>query len=116
MNEPPRTRPGDLHATRIPYAVPDSLDQLTGPRSGRVELPVRWSPKTGYDLGDPDDRIQLYTTVISEAATVDDLARFLDQDLLIELWPQLRLPRYCVRRWHTAFPRLAAIGAGGVWQ
>ncbi|MGC4940592.1 hypothetical protein [Kribbella sp. DT2] len=118
MNEPPRTQPGDLHAARIPYVVPDSLDQLTGPRSGVVELPIPidWSPKTGYDLGDPDDRVLLYTTVISEAATVDDLARFLNKDLLIALWPQLRLPRYCVRRWHTAFPQLAAIGAGGVWQ
>jgi hypothetical protein len=118
MNDERRTQPGDLHATRIPYVVPDSLDQLTGPSSGVVELPIPidWSPRRSYDLGDPDDRISLYTTVISEAATVDDLARFLNKDLLIALWPQLRLPRYCVRRWHTAFPQLAAIGVGGVWQ
>jgi hypothetical protein len=54
--------------------------------------------------------------VISEASTVDDLSRFLNKDLLIELWPQLRLPRYCVPKWHEAFPQLAALGSGGIWQ
>jgi hypothetical protein len=118
MNEDRRTQPGDLHESRIPYVVPESLDQLTGPRTGIVELevPLNWSPQRTYDLGNPDDRISLYTTVLSEASTVEDLTRLLNKDLLLELWPQLRLPRYCVRRWHTAFPELAALGAGGVWQ
>jgi hypothetical protein len=118
MNDEQRTQPGDSHASRIPYVVPESLDLLTGPRSGIVELPIPidWSPKHSYDLGDPDDRVSMYTTVISEASTVAELSRFLNKDLLIELWPQLRLPRYCVRRWHTAFPQLAALGSGGVWQ
>lgn len=113
-----RTQPGDLHESRIPYVVPDSLDQLTGPRTGTVELgvPINWSPKRSYDLADLDDRVSLYTTVISEASTIADLSRFLNKDLLIELWPRLRLPRYCVRRWHSKFPELAALGSGGVWQ
>lgn len=112
------TQPGDSYASRIPYVVPDSLDQLTGPREGIVELPtpIDWSPKHTYNLADQDDRVSMYTTVITEASTVADLTRFLNKDLLIELWPLLRLPRYCVRRWHTAFPQLAALGAGGVWQ
>lgn len=118
MNEERRTMPGDLHESRIPYVVPQSLDQLTGPRSGVVELgvPIAWSPQRNYDLGNPDDRVTLYTTVLSEASTVEDLSRFLNKELLLELWPQLRLPRYCVRKWHTAFPELAALGAGGGWQ
>lgn len=118
MNEERRTQPGDTYASRIPYVVPQSLDQLTGPRTGTVEVgvPIDWSPPRSYDLADFDDRVSLYTTVLSEASTVEDLSRFLNKDLLIELWPQLRLPRYCVRRWHTAFPELAALGAGGVWQ
>jgi hypothetical protein len=32
------------------------------------------------------------------------------------LWPRLRLPRYCVRRWRGQFPQLAVLGSGGVWQ
>ncbi|WP_132194456.1 MULTISPECIES: hypothetical protein [Kribbella] len=118
MNEDRRTKPGDLHESRIPYVVPESLDQLTGPRTGIVELgvPINWSPKHTFDLADHDDQVSLYTTVISEASTLEDLSRFLNKDLLIELWPQLRLPRYCVRRWHDQFPQLAALGSGGVWQ
>jgi hypothetical protein len=118
MNEPRRTQPGDTYASRIPYVVPESLDQLTGPRTGIIELPtpIDWSPQPRYDLDNPDDRVSLYTKVISEASTVDDLSRFLNKDLLIELWPQLRLPRYCVPKWHEAFPRLAALGSGGIWQ
>jgi hypothetical protein len=118
MNEERRTQPGDLHASRIPYVVPESLDQLTGPRTGIVELPVPidWSPRPTYDLADPDDRVSMYTRVISDASTLADLSRFLNKDLLIEVWPQLRLPRYCVRRWHSRFPELAAIGTAGPWQ
>jgi hypothetical protein len=118
MNEPRWTQPGDSYASRIPYVVPDSLDQLTGPRTGMVEIPVSvgWGPQRVYDLGNPVDRQYLYQTVLSEASTLDQLTRLVNKDLLIELWPQLHLPRYCVRRWHTAFPQLAQIGAGGIWQ
>jgi hypothetical protein len=118
MNEERRTQPGDLHESRIPYVLPESLDQLTGPLTGIVEvgIPIDWSPQRAYDLNNPDDRIALYTTVLSEASTVEDLSRFLNKDGLLALWSQLRLPRYCVRRWHAKFPELAELGAGGVWQ
>ena len=118
MNDEHLTQPGDLHAKRIPYVVPESLDELTGPRSGVVEVgtPINWSPQRTFDLANRDDRVSLYTTVISEASTPAELSRFLNKDLLIELWPQLRLPRYCVRRWHTQFPQLAALGTAGPWQ
>ncbi|MGW7683678.1 hypothetical protein ACWGID_23275 [Kribbella sp. NPDC054772] len=118
MNEPRYTQPGDSYASRIPYVVPESLDQLTGPRTGIVELPVsiNWGPQRVYDLANADDKLSLYKTVLSEASTPAQLTSLVNKDLLIELWPQLHLPRYCVRRWHTAFPRLAEIGAGGIWQ
>lgn len=118
MNEPRPTEPGDSYASRIPYVVPESLDQLTAPRTGIVELPVAldWGPQRVYDLSKADDRLFLYQTVLSEASTLDQLTALVNKDLLIELWPQLHLPRYCVRRWHTAFPHLAELGAGGIWQ
>ena len=118
MDDERRTQPGDLHASRIPYFVPESLDQLAGPRTGIVEVgvPINWSAKRTFDLADHDDLVSLYTMVISEASTLADLSRLLNKDLLIELWPRLRLPRYCVRRWHGQFPQLAVLGSGGVWQ
>ncbi len=118
MNDYPRVQPGDLYDSRIPYVVPASLDQLTGPNSGTVELPVHidWGPERTYDLDDPDSRLSMYIRVISEASTVDELARYLNKALLIELWPQLRLPRHCVRLWHSTFPQLAALGSGNAWR
>jgi hypothetical protein len=110
-------KPGDSYASRIPYVVPDSLDDLTGPASGVIELPRGIEP-TGrrYDLDDPSSRVSLYVRVISDATTTEDLTTYLNRDMLRWLWPQLHLPRYCVRRWHERFPELAAIGAGGPWQ
>jgi hypothetical protein len=118
MNAPRFTEPGDSYASRIPYVVPDSLDQLAGPRSGIVELTVSivWGPQRIFDLDNADDRLYLYQAVLSEASTLDQLTQLVNKDLLIELWPHLHLPRYCVRRWHVAFPQLAEIGAGGIWQ
>ena len=109
-------QPGDSYASRIPYVVPDSLDELTGPTTGVIELPRGIEP-TGrrYDLDDPSSRVSLYVRVISDATTAEDLD--ISQPGHVRwLWPQLHLPRYCVRRWHERFPELAAIGAGGPWQ
>jgi hypothetical protein len=103
---------------RIPCPVPDSLDELTGLVTGVVDLPVHldWGPDPSYDLADPDRRLALYVAVISEAGSVAELARYLNHELLVELWPRLRLPRHCVRRWHDAFPELAALGSENAWR
>jgi hypothetical protein len=50
----------------------------------------------------------LYTKVISEASTQDDLTQYLSRDILVALWPRLRLPRRCADLWNQAFPQLAA--------
>jgi hypothetical protein len=106
-------KPGAYAATR-PYVVPDSLDELTGPASGTVELPIsiHWGPDKGHDLDDPDYRRLMYERVVREANSVDDLRRFLNRDLLIELWPTLILPPQCSDLWHAKFPQLAALGTG----
>jgi hypothetical protein len=107
-------KPGDTYESMIPYVVPDSLDDLTGPTTGTIELPVSidWGPDRTYDLGDPDARLWLYTRTIREASSTDQLAQFLNRDLLIELWPKMRLPRRCVEMWHAKFPVLAEAGSG----
>jgi len=116
MSDDGLAKPG-AYAASIPYAVPDSLDQLTGPTSGTVELPISidWSRDRTYDLDDPDDRRWLYTRVIREAASAEELASLLNRDLLVELWPQMHLPRHCVERWHARFPELARIGSAIRW-
>jgi hypothetical protein len=110
--------PADDFGSRIPYVVPASLDELTGPASGVVELPVQldWAPDTRYDLDDPDSRRSCYVKVLSEASTREELARYVDKDLLVETWPRLTLPRHCVRLWHDTFPELAALGSGNAWR
>jgi hypothetical protein len=51
-----------LYEDGRPYTVPDSLEELTGPTSGVVELPQRldWSEQGRYDLSDPRQRNLMY--------------------------------------------------------
>lgn len=105
--------PGAYEAAR-PYVVVADLEELTGPASGSVELPVSldWGPRRLYDLSDPARRERLYTIVIREAQVPDDLRLRLNRGLLIELWPRLVLPARCSAAWHARFPQLAALGTG----
>ena len=105
--------PGAYEAAR-PYVVIEELDELAGPATGVVELPVTldWGPRPIYDLSDPARRQRFYTVVIREAQKPDDLRRHLNRDLLIELWPGLVLPERCTAAWNAQFPQLEALGTG----
>ncbi|MFK4797342.1 hypothetical protein ACI3K5_01470 [Streptomyces sp. MPA0124] len=100
-----------LYREKFRRRLPESLDELHGPSQGIVELPLHmaWSGMTSYDLGKPRQRMGLYRTVLHEGLR-DDLPRYLNQDLLLELWPVLRtLVGRSVRAvWENAFPELAA--------
>ncbi|MER6148101.1 transcriptional regulator [Streptomyces hirsutus] len=91
--------------------MPESLDESRGPTQGVVDLPphMAWSGMTSYDLGKPRQRMGLYRTVLHESLR-DDLPRYLNQDLLLQLWPVLRtLVGRSVRSvWEDAFPQLAS--------
>lgn len=54
-----------LYEDGRPYTVPDSLEELTGPTSGVVELPQRldWPEQGRYDLSDPRQRNLMYERV-----------------------------------------------------
>ncbi|MET9692995.1 transcriptional regulator [Streptomyces sp. NPDC006514] len=84
---------------------------MHGPTQGVVELSLHlaWSGMTSYDLGKPRQRMGLYRTVLHEGLC-DDLPRYLDRDLLLQLWPVLRtLVGRTVRTvWADAFPQLAS--------
>ncbi|MFE6627610.1 MULTISPECIES: hypothetical protein [Streptomyces] len=100
-----------LYREKFRRRLPKSLDELRGPTHGVVDLPphVAWSGMTSYDLGKPRQRMGLYRTVLHEGLD-DDLPRYLNQDLLLELWPVLRtLVGRSVRAvWEDAFPQLAS--------
>ncbi len=50
----------------------------------------------------------MYKTVLTEAASVDDLNTWLDATTLAQLWPTLWLPPQLRRTWEERFPDLAA--------
>jgi hypothetical protein len=100
-----------LYREKFRRRLPESLDELQGPTHGVVELPLHmaWSGMTSYDLGKPRQRMGLYRTVLHEGLH-DDLPRYLNQDLLLHLWPVLRtlIGRTVRAVWEDAFPELAS--------
>jgi hypothetical protein len=101
--------PGGFYAFR-PIVVPADLDALQGPLSGVVHLPshIDTSARASYDLADVRRRAMLYAVVILEAWRDEDFAAWLNRDALIELWPDLQLPRPVRARWEAIHPVLAA--------
>lgn len=96
------------YAAVRPYTVPDTLEELTGPTGGVVELPghLDWGPRRLYNLDDFSDSRLLYMRVIRESTHVEDLRRFLNAQVLTRLWPQLVLPPRVRALWQDRFPSL----------
>lgn len=88
--------------------TPSSLDELHGPLTGRVTLPLHleWSGRRDYDLSDSEDLTWMYSRVIREACSVKDLTEYLDGATLVRLWPDLNLPARHVVVWEDKFPQL----------
>ena len=91
-----------------PVVVPERLDLLTGPTTGAVQLPrhLRWSGNARYDLDQPGRIVDLYRTVINEAASPVDLHTYLHRATLVALWPSMWLPVAVRRAWEDHFPEL----------
>jgi hypothetical protein len=102
-------QPRILYEDGRPYTVPDSLEELTGPTSGVVELPLRldWSEQGRYDLSDPRQLNLMYERVIRESMRVEDLRAYLDGRMLQRVWRQLWLPRKVRGLWESRFSELA---------
>ncbi|WP_432190538.1 hypothetical protein [Streptomyces sp. Tue6028] len=99
-----------LYREKFRRRLPTSLDELRGPVQGIVQLPlhVAWSGMTAYNLDRARQRMGLYRTVLHEGLR-EDLTAYLNQDLLLQMWPVLRtLVGRTVRAvWEDAFPQLA---------
>jgi hypothetical protein len=91
-----------------PYDVPDQLEQLEGPRSGQVELPlnVYWGPPHTFDLDNESDRVEAYQATLREGRVVDQV-ELLNRDLLVQLWPELLLPVRVRALWESRFAELS---------
>ncbi|MBG0815718.1 hypothetical protein [Planomonospora sp. ID82291] len=100
----PRISYGD----RRPYTVPETLEELTGPADGTVELPTRldWSEQRRYNLDDPAELGLMYERVIRESMRAEDLRRYLDGRTLLRVWHRIFLPRRVRTLWEERFPQL----------
>ena len=88
--------------------MPPSLDDLRGPASGVVDLPVRlyWSGSRRFDLADPHQAADLCEAVLDTAATSGDITGWLNAGLLIRAWPVLGMSRAKRDAWESRFPVL----------
>lgn len=99
-SEPAAARPGWVRDVELPA----SLDELRGPTTGVVRLPLRlyWSgpdPQgVEWDVGTDDGRTWLYEVVLREG-TLDDVRRFVAGNELARLWERLYLPPWLRAAW-----------------
>ena len=91
--------------------VAASLADLRGPARGVVELPLRlfWSvPDRTFDLDQPSRLQAMYEAVLREASRPDDLASYLNGEVLVAVWPELFLPKGLRRAWEDRHRALRA--------
>lgn len=98
-------RPG-----RRALVIPD-LDELVGPTSGTVELPLRllWLPNRRLDLDNIELLKFMYQQVLDSAVTADELRAWLHGPTLIRLWSTLGLPRGLRQAWEDRHPQLRTL-------
>ena len=101
--------PSRLHG--VADRIPTCLDDLKGPRHGRVTLPTRlaWSGPANYDVGDPGERLTLYCLLL-DCGQRDDIIRYVNAALLRQDWPRIRrlTARRVIRLWERQLPDLVA--------
>jgi hypothetical protein len=96
-------------ATTAPYPDPPArLDDLTGPTTGKIKLPITidWGPARTYDIGHDADRRVVYEFVLQEASTTEEVGRYVNGKALAEVWARLWLPRRVRDQWEKRFPEL----------
>lgn len=86
-----------------PVASPDALEDLDGPITGTVQLPLHaYSSGAGpgrvFDLGKVAECIELYQIVLTDG-TREDLCGYINHAELLRLWRRLWLPEHVRRVW-----------------
>lgn len=89
-------------------SIPNRLPRLpVGQALGTVELPLHldWSsPGRSVDLRDRGERARCYEVVLREGRP-DDIERFVDGALLVDLWGDLVLPAEIRAAWQQVIDR-----------
>ncbi|MBT2552493.1 hypothetical protein [Arthrobacter sp. ISL-5] len=95
-------------ADSLVYLVPDALEDLQGPASGMVELPIHldWGPDSRYLVQEDGSCSTLYQLTLQNSGSIDEICSIVNAVRLAALWPSLRLPVRCRRAWEKAFPQL----------
>lgn len=90
--------------------VPDRLPQLVPGRALAVvvlPLSLNWSqPGRVFRLADRGDRARVYEMVLREGGS-DDVLAYVDGNLLVDLWPELVLPRDVRAAWSPLIEQFA---------
>jgi hypothetical protein len=91
-----------------PYVLPETLEELQGPTSGLVVLPLSlaWTGRRQFNLDRPPDLTRMYKVVLHEAHDVEDLRRFLNSNVLVRRWDEIRPGRTVRALWEARFPEL----------
>ncbi|MFI1254940.1 transcriptional regulator [Streptomyces netropsis] len=101
----------ELRRAEFARRLPGELSELDGPAHGTVSLPLHlvWSGLSRFDLDQPRLRMSCYRIVLAEGQH-DDLVRYLNREVLIDLWPVLRtlISQDICDVWENAFDELAA--------
>lgn len=106
---------GPMHGLGRQYALAESRGNLDGPTTGEVVLPNRLDHSGGrrtYDLSAPPHVETMYTTVLNEALNQEHLG-YLNWEILVDIWPSLRIPNRVRDMWEAAYPELN--GNPGLW-
>lgn len=96
-------------ADNKPYEAPERLEELAGPTSGVLELPitVMWAPDRTVDFGSRAGIFDAYQALLNEG-TVEHQRTYVDAETLVAVWPELSLPTRVRALWESRFPELAA--------
>jgi hypothetical protein len=109
LPEPPAVSRAAILEERYLSRLPETLDDLTGPGHGTVQLPahIAWSGLTAFDVDRPRLCVSMYQVVLTEGLR-EDLSAYLNRGLLIRHWPMLRTVVGCMicDVWEAAFPEL----------
>lgn len=94
-----------------PFVVPTALARLRIDEAfvaGELPLHLNWSdPGRRFDLADRGDRARVYEIVLREGGR-EDILRYIDGALLIDLWDDLVLPAAVRAAWSGLVARPTA--------
>lgn len=99
---------------KAPVWLPDRLEDLHGPETGLVQLPLRIhssgaGPAETFDLADDAQRMTLYQIVL-ENGRAEDICRYIHAEALRRFWDHMWLSPHVRRAWEAA--GLLPAGAG----